>query len=128
MPISGPVHAINFQSIKPREFARPEKFFASLCQQGFSGIREDLGTAVSHNHAASFACVWCVTARKRAFIQSMRSTDRKIANTFIFFGIRVVLLNHAFAPGFQHGQSHASLAQALDRKSQTGVPRDTGFD
>jgi hypothetical protein len=38
MPISGPVHAINFQSIKPEWFERPENFFAILSWQGFSAV------------------------------------------------------------------------------------------
>jgi len=36
MPISGALHAINFQSSKAQMFERPEKFFKSLAGQGFS--------------------------------------------------------------------------------------------
>jgi hypothetical protein len=39
MPISGALHAINFQSSKAQMFERPEKFFKSLAGQGFAALR-----------------------------------------------------------------------------------------
>jgi hypothetical protein len=36
MPISGPLHAINFQSSKAPMFERPEKISETLAGQGFS--------------------------------------------------------------------------------------------
>jgi hypothetical protein len=36
MPISGPLHAINFQSSKAQMFERPENLSETLAGQGFS--------------------------------------------------------------------------------------------
>ncbi|MBP0593761.1 hypothetical protein J8I87_29560 [Paraburkholderia sp. LEh10] len=72
MPISGPVHAINFQSINASLFERPENFFASPCLRGFSGSFDRwarTGFAQSH----SVFCVHVVRNTPRACIHPINA-------------------------------------------------------
>ncbi|MBN3759755.1 hypothetical protein [Burkholderia sp. Ac-20365] len=72
MPISGPVHAINFQSIKPRLFERPEKIFASFVRRGFWGIGDRCArTGFAQRHSAF--CVRMVRDTPQACIHPINA-------------------------------------------------------
>jgi hypothetical protein len=74
MPISGPVHAINFQSIKPRLFERPENFFVSLVWHGFWGIVDRFArTGFAQRRSAS--CVRMVRDTPQACIHPINAIN-----------------------------------------------------
>jgi hypothetical protein len=72
MPISGPVHAINFQSIKPRLFERSEKIFASLVRHGVLGIGDRCACIGSAQRRSAF-CVRMVRDTPQACIHPINA-------------------------------------------------------